>query len=759
MDRSCLAQVGAPLVFALAVILSGCSSGSSTKIVSFPVPANVVLTPATTASVDVGATVTFTAQAEDNKNNAATQPVSYFSSNPAVATVAANGIACAGTWDSITSPQVCTPGPAGVAQITASAQGVSSPPTTLYVHQHIDSISVSPVPSQVSPTVPCITKGQTFEYAAKAFSRGSDITSTVGQFGWMTVNTTVVTLSTTATGLFQNQLQATAGIPGVSSTFASVGAVNSTPFDFVTCPVQSIVLSANGNSSNPITLVQGSSQTITATVKDSLGNVITGVPLTWTSSEPALVTAAAATLSATSTTGTASAAAPGGASVIASCTPPACNIGFQPSLPIYPQSAIGIVVTPTAGTTAIAGTLYVTSSGCQSTTGCTTTLVPVSIPGNTLGTAVNLTATPDSLVFSREGGSAYLGTDLGELGTKGLMKLAASATSSVTQAAPIAGKVVSISPDGTRLVISDIADPNSAPQVFVYDTDAGSATAVQLAAGTTSVAADFSPDSLKAFIVASNGSTGTLYVYSKIDALQTIPLSSGTKDVAFLPSGNFGYITDAGVPQLSLVPTCNNPPSSTLPQVGNTPTTAAPFIIRPVVDGRMLTVEPPGIELFTPTITGSGCAFPRPYPVTPDLNPGNLIIPGNLAVSNTAQFYNLGQGNFIPRQLIVSADGSIAYILANDSSNNSLAAIFVFNIPNHTSSAISLVGNAIPLQASLTPDGTVLYVGASDGTVHAVSTVAGGDFQQIAFPLGLCQNSTGAPFGTTCNPDLIAVAP
>jgi hypothetical protein len=759
MDRFRLVLFGAPLVFFLAVFLSGCSSGSSTKIISYPVPANVVLTPATTASVDVGATVTFTAQAEDNKNNAATQPVSYFSSNPAVATVAANGIACAGTWDSIISPQVCTPGPAGVAQITASAQGVSSPPTTLYVHQHIDSISVSPVPSQVSPAVPCVTKGQPFEYAAKAYSHGSDITSTVGQFGWTTANTAVVTLSTTATGLFRNQSQVTAGIPGVSSTFASVGGVNSAPFDFVTCPVQSIVLSANGNSSNPITLVQGSPQTITAMVKDSLGNVITGVPLTWTSSESALVTATAASLSATSTTGTVSATAPGGASVIASCTPPACNIGFQPSLPIYPESAIGIVVTPTSGSTAIAGTLYVTSSGCQSTTGCTTTLVPVSIPGNTLGTAVNLTATPDSFVFSRDGGTAYLGTDLGELGTKGLMKLTASTTPSVTQAAPVAGKVVSISPDATRLIISDIADSNSAPQAFVYDTGAGTATAVQLAAGTTSVAADFSPDSLKAFIVASNGSTGTLYVYSKLDALQTIPLGSGTKDVAFLASGNFGYIADAGVPELSLVPTCDNPPPSTAPLIATTPTTAPPFIIRPVVDGRMLTVEPPGIELFTPTISGSGCAFPRPYPVTPDLNPGNLIIPGTLEVSNTAQFFDLGLGSFIPRQLIVSADGSTAYILANDANNNALGVIFVFNIPNHTSSAISLAGNATPLQASLTPDGTVLYVGASDGTVHAVSTVAGGDFQQIAFPLGLCQNSTGAPFSTTCNPDLIAVVP
>ncbi len=721
---------------------------------TYPTPANVLLTPAATASLDVGATLSFTAQPQDNANNNLTQPVSYASSNTAVVTIAANGIACAGTWDSISSPQVCTPGPTGVSQITGSAQGITSPPTTVYVHQHIDSISISPLPTQSNPGGPCVTKGQTFEFAATAFSRGADITSTVGRFGWSTVNSTVVSLSTTASGLTQNQVKVTAGVPGVSTTFATLGNVISIPFDFITCPVQSITLAANGNSGNPIILTEGASQVITATVKDSLGNVITGVPLTWTSSEPASVSVAAGAISESAPSGTVSTPAAGGASVIASCTPPSCNIGFQPSLPIYPQASIGVVVTPTPGSTAVAATLYVSSTGCQATPACFSTLVPVSVPANTVGTESTLPATPDSLIFSRDGTNAYLGTDLGELGTKGLMKFAASATApAVTQNTSLVGKAISISPDGNKLVVSDIADPNSAPQVFIFDTGANTATAIQLPSGTTSVAADFSPDSLKAFIVASTGSSSTLYVYSKIDALQTISLSTGTNDVAFLPSGNFGYIADHAIPQLSLVPTCDNPPSSTPPLVETSATTAPPSTIRPLVDGRMLTVEPPGIELFTPTIGGTGCAFPRPYPGTLDM------ITGDLTVSNTTAFSNLGQGNFIPKQLIISQDSSTAYILANDANNNPLGVIFVFNIPNHTSSAISLTGNAIPLRAALTPDGTVLYVGASDGTVHAVSTVAGGDFQQIAFPLGLCRNATGSPFATTCNPDLIALRP
>ena len=129
MGRSVAILFGLPLIIVLVSFLSGCSSGSGVNVVNFVTPANVVLNPATTASIDVGATLTFTATPEDNTKKSLVQPVTYFSDNPAVVTVAANGIACAGTWDSLSLPQVCTPGPAGVAQITASAQGVSSAPT------------------------------------------------------------------------------------------------------------------------------------------------------------------------------------------------------------------------------------------------------------------------------------------------------------------------------------------------------------------------------------------------------------------------------------------------------------------------------------------------------------------------------------------------------------------------------------------------------------------------------------------------------
>jgi DNA-binding beta-propeller fold protein YncE len=126
------------------------------------------------------------------------------------------------------------------------------------------------------------------------------------------------------------------------------------------------------------------------------------------------------------------------------------------------------------------------------------------------------------------------------------------------------------------------------------------------------------------------------------------------------------------------------------------------------------------------------------------------------AVSNSVQSFNLGQGSFVAKQMLVSQDGARAYVIARNKNS-----VLVFNVGNQTSSAIPLKGDAVPIQASLTADGNQLYVAAADGQVHLLDTQAGRDIQQIPFPGdttnpqgGFC---TGVTF--TCNPDLIAVKP
>jgi hypothetical protein len=708
--------MGRSVFFSLALIISvtlvgaltGCGGGSSTP-VGFPVPASIILSPGNAVSIDVGALQSFAATPQNNNKQTITTPVSFQSSNTAVLTIAANGAACAGTWDSLSAPQVCTPGQVGIAQVTATAKGVSSPPTTVYVHQHIDSITVNPV----TPTsATCFSKDTVVDYEAHAFSRGTEITSSVGTFTWQVLNSSVVTLNATSIGQPAGQGQFTAHTPGTTSLFASASGVTGVPLTFTTCAVESITLAVTGDTSNTITVAKGTSKAITATVVDTLGTTITGVPLTWCSSEPASVSVG--TNCSTNTTGTVSATASqaGGSTVTASCTPPTCNIGFTPTQPIYPENVISFVVTGTSVST----TVWVASTGCGTTDGCVSNIVPVTTPANTVGAAGALPATPNSLLFSRDGSQLFVGTNRGLLGTKGLTIISVTGNT-VSQFTSATGKVLAVSPDGKKVILSH-TDPAEPPnQVFVFDTTSNTSVPLAIAGAT---AADFSPDGLKAYIVAGS----TLYVYSSLDALKTISLSAPAKDVSFLADGAFAYLAGGSSSAVTVRRTCDN----ALMQTVGTP--ATPIFIKTIPDAtQVLAVDPPSIDVIHVTTTPVGC--------TP-------------SVSNTLSSVNLGQGSFLPIQLIVSADGARAYVLASN-----LASILVFNIANQTSSAIALAANATPTQASLTIDGTLLYVTASDGLVHVIDTVAGDDIQQITFPENFC----GGGVTFTCKPDLIAVRP
>ena len=703
--------------------LISCHSGSAVSVTTYPVPAAVNLNPTPTASIEIGETLAFTAGTTNSTGAAISQPVEFQSDNPAVVTIATNGMACAGSWDSTTNPQICTAGRVGVAQISATAQGVTSPLTTVYVHAHIDNITLQPAPNQ--NVVPCLsanpTLNQTLNYEGHAFSRGIDITSTVGQFTFAAENATVAKLNNTAPGLANmlngvslTQVQITAGIPGISPLYVTAGNTISAPVSYTTCPVQSIVLSVTSSS--------GSTEQITPTVTDILGNQLLNPPLTYSSSNPAAVTVnSSGSVSQTATAG-------GAATVIASCTPPSCNLGFSPSLPIYPQNVVTEVVNPNG--TAPTGTVYVTSTGCAGIDGCFTAVVPIAYPANTLGTSATLSAAPNSLVFNSQGTQAYLGTKTGiTAGGTGLLILATTASPpSVSQVATAPGKALAVSPDGMKVIVSDTV--NSPNQVYIFDTSSAQSgvTAYPISGAT---AASFSPDSLKAFILAGS----KLYIYSKVDAIRTIALGAPSSDVAFLSEGAFAYLTGGSVAGsatnvATVYRTCDDSQADTVSGA------AVPTFIRALPGAtKMVALAPPDVEIIGVTTTPVGC---KP------------------AVSDVLSSYNLGQGDFSPslKQFILSEDGTAAYIVSS-----SLHSILVFETGALLTNAIALEGNVYPVQAALTPDGTHLYVAASDGNVHVLDTTLGADVQQITFPTNFCLNSDGQPQPYPCKPDLIAVQP
>jgi hypothetical protein len=727
----------------------GCSSGSPTNVITNQIPASVSLCASSAQSCSSGLNIsletgkfqTFTATARNVLNQAVTETFSFESSNPTVATVSNNGSVCAGIWNSLSNPTVCAPGPVGRAQITATTQGVSSPPITIYVHQHITSISVGKSPTQ-QPTLSnsCLSKGaptgpESWLFEAFAFNGSTDITSTVGPFSWQTVDppgsTSIVNLTATPTiaGGPLNQQIVTANSPGLAQIYASTSGLNSQAIPTETCRVQSIVVNAAGNPPTNTSFVvnTGTSTTLNATVTDSANQIITGVPLTWSTSNPVSVGVSGATSTSFGSVGTASAPAAGAGTVIASCTPPTCNGGIRvpsgtgtTSLPVYPESAIAFLVRNPTTTTS--PTVYATSTACSTANPtnatCNPAIVSITRSSSTssfaAGTPTALPFSPNSIVFENNGSNAYLGVDSSVLGTKGLMVFNGSAVSQFTGAP---GKVLAVSPDRTITIIADTVDtPN---QLFICTNCTSSSRTVTSFLVDKATAAAFSPDSSKAYVVTASKCPGTLsagclLVYSKVDGPKLLTLPAAEDDVTFFPEGGFAYFAESGTSTVAARHTCDD---SSLPSISMA---AAPVMIRALPDhATLLVLDPPFIQLIN-------VAEPMPGDWSGCTPPVNNTVVGT---------FNLGQGNFTPTQLIVSPDGTAAYVLGETSPPpGQFPFIIQFNIQNQTSSLLSLANSAVPLSASLSPTGDLLFVGANDGTVHVLDTASGLDGQPVTFP-------------------------
>ena len=748
--------------------LFSCSSSSSTKVANFPVPASISLSPSPTLSLEVGKFASLVAAAHDAGGNLISEPLTYQSSNPSVVTVADNGIACAGAWDSLTTPVVCTPGSTGTSQVTAVANGVVSPPVTVYVHQHITRIVIQPVPGQ-RPTLSstCLTRDanhlgpESMLFEALAYAGASattDITPTVGQFNWgsttaagQTSATSSVSLTSPGPSAPLNQELATAAMPGVSTIYASVGGVTSQPLQFTTCPVQSISLDVFGSPQSQTSFLLASGSTATATVNatviDSLGMDITGVPLTWTSSYPHAVNAAGATASTVyGGVATITGSINGQASVTASCTPPSCNGGISPSMPIYPTNALTFQVTSTSAPPS--PTAYATTMACAGTTlSCTTLLFPLSQNSSgafAAGAPVTLPVTPNSFATGKAVGLSYLGVDSTAAGfsNQGVMVFTGT---SVAQAPGVFGRVLAVSPDSSTVILSDTVDsPN---RVTICRGCGGSGRIVVPIFLSNATAAAFSPDGLKAYIVSGSScpgttSTGCILVYSQVDAPQFIQLSTVPTDAAFIGNGSAGYIAESS--QTAFLPTCG---PSTAGSLGSVSLPAQNLL--PLPDGMsLLALNPPFLQTMTASITG-----PQPLPQNAS---GCLAPRGVLNLTNTpGPSSDLGTGSFVPKQFFLSRDGSVAYILAQTTTGASFPFIITFDLRTGTSSQISLSGNALPLSAGISPAGDELLVGGNDGQVHVIATTTGLDVQQV--PLSF-QNNTSLCLGPGNPATQVAVA-
>jgi hypothetical protein len=680
---SAVPVLAAIAALSLLIFLPACGGGGNgTSPVS-----QIVITPSV-SSLNQGDIAALTATPEDSTGTAVAADLTFSSSNSTIGAISPGGLVCGGSWDA--SYINCTPtqGAGGVGQVTitatATASGIKAT-ATVYVHEVVSQINVF-------VQTPCTSMGQQVKLYAQVLnttapgcssSAPCDITSTVGPITFGSNNSGIV--SVTSAG------QLMAGNPGATTVFASVSGVNSVGTPYMTCPVATILVHDASSSNTSFTIGLGGTQALTADVYDTNNQYIKPT-LTWGSSSTAVATVAAS--GTVNNPGTITGVAPGTAYITATCSYPNCNL-FLPAQ--YSQNLVKTTVV--GGTTT---TVYAASTK-------STMLVPFPISTDVPGTAITLPYTPNSIIADPAGAAIYLGS------SKALMVYTISTGAVTTFAAP--GAIQAISPDGTRLLLSDTTGGN----LNYYDISTSSITSNQTLLTVTSDA--YTPDSgFNEWV------TGTTYGFGSSSGQSgALTLANTGNAVDIMAQGGFTYITSpstsSGAGQVYVYWTCNQLLNQTL-------TATDPTLIKALPNGTgAAAADSPNLDLIsTPSTLIEGC------PLTPGESPSTLTP------------YDLGAGAFTATQMFMSPDSSRVWILSN------LPQVLNFDLAELAPNNVSLAGGAVPLYGGMTLDSAHAYVGTSDGTVHRIDTSSMTDVAQIA--VGLKDSS-----GNVTPPNLVSVLP
>ncbi|MCU1303106.1 MAG: hypothetical protein JWQ87_3390 [Candidatus Sulfotelmatobacter sp.] len=798
------AGLGAVVTSSLLLFLAAC--GGSKPPGPSPFPGKITLNPSNSFSMQVGATLLLSASAQNASGAAISTAFTFATSNSGILDIAPNGFACAGVWNAPLY-SICTPAGTGTVQVSASALGATSPPTMFFIHPPIDNIKISVAPPVNSPppacpsqvALPaacnlkfnsdaanhCISQNQVQTLQATAFSQGSDVTASVGPFTWSEANGSVIKVTplvNTDINVATYQATVSPGAPGQTQVVASASGVFSQPFTFETCPIQCIALQvgANGTQGSGVTsfsVNKGTSETITATAVDVQGCVVPKAPLTWVSSSPAAISASCAA-------GTESCAVstpqPGTAAISASCTPPTCNIGFplNPAAyplgsifipgPVYPITAISGLVTGAPVSTSV----LATTQDCAGSAFCTVGLYNASTATSLSGSAAQMPAPPNSLMFDATGDRAFAGSQFGAFVISpgnfgGSTSPFASLPASGTTLGLVTGKVIAVSSNGSSAIFSDtVSTPN---QVYVVSSLPSSTTALNI---NSAIAAAISPDGLKSFILGNGGNT--LYVYSTLQSLQTYPLAAPATSIAFNSTGSFALLAGGNSPAtLAIRNTCDN--SAVNLAVTGTGLPGPPLFLKMIPAGDVpmgnLTVPIPlqtdGLDFFfgldntgIDIIATNTSLLPLPLPAGPltltTLCPRPIVLAQtatNAPVPFEPVHINIGYGTFHPINFFLSPDTSQVYIVTTD------FGVLIYSFNTGTVSRIQLVNGANPVAADAAADGSLIYVAGSDGLLHELNTATGLDQNQTSFIALPNSNNDFCFTGNNCALNLVAVKP
>jgi hypothetical protein len=301
------------------------------------------------------------------------------------------------------------------------------------------------------------------------------------------------------------------------------------------------------------------------------------------------------------------------------------------------------------------------------------------------------------------------------------------------------GKVLAVSADGNRVIVSNAAnDPStgqpidqfpSEQRVWLFDKTNNTITTFIL---TDAVAANFDDDGFRAYVAARNGN---VYVISSLLSPQTISVGGVNTDVTQLASGPFVYVANSA--GLQSIATCNNAPQGTNPPTNST--TNIQFVQSVRNTNTLVAVDSPGLDIESVN--------------TADLNPPTTITPANCqgVVSYSNNFIDFGIGAFTARQLLVGSAGTHIAVLPAGV-NKVLTAVNTNNV--FTAGSVPLPAGATEaLNGSLTPDGATLWVGvAGTNTVDRINLSSNADEVQIPTTF---KKADGSP----APPNLVVIKP
>jgi hypothetical protein len=453
------------------------------------------------------------------------------------ADISPGGSICAGRWNRTTDGGVaafttCLPTNVPVvANITATAGGVSSNVVKAYVHPIVANVALDAVNQATGAPIgdggACLSQFQTAQLEASAFvtdNTGShlycaptpnaqgvpDCGTVLGHLTYAAQSTSFAAGSTaanTVVSIDENGV-ATARQPGTALITASVSGTSASAGSFSTCPPRSITLSANGGTS--VSVNPNTPQPITATVIDTNGNTITGVPLNYVSTDTRTVEVTGS--------GGITTSFPGAAAVYAVCQPGSCN----PS----PINRVGLNGT---GTPVASNTLHVTSPGTATSrlwlaSPLSQYFVSLDLSQSTTGTPIRLPYVPNSMVIDPAGSSLYFGS------YRELMIYSAASNALAREDTTVPGVVLAVAPNG-QVLIND--QDRQIFYVYAPATSGNSTSGGNGSAGSTGTPASivtqyggvgqraaFSPDGSTLYIVGTN----KLYVYSTFSGWSTEPL-------------------------------------------------------------------------------------------------------------------------------------------------------------------------------------------------------------------------------------------